>query len=52
MVKHTQTIPRQITDELFDCVWPFCEMALNELETNFGDDPNVEKVALRPSCLQ
>ena len=24
MVKHTQTIPGQIADELFECVWPFC----------------------------
>ena len=24
MVKHTQTIRRQIPDELFECVWPFC----------------------------
>ena len=24
MVKRTQTIRRQITDELFECVWPFC----------------------------
>ena len=26
MVKHTQTIADSIavTDELFDCVWPFC----------------------------
>ena len=23
MVKHTQTIPRQIA-VLFECVWPFC----------------------------
>ena len=23
MVKHTQTIVRQIADELFACVWPF-----------------------------
>ena len=23
MVKHTQTIRRQIGDELFECVWPF-----------------------------
>ena len=22
MVKHTQTIRRQIADELFECVWP------------------------------
>ena len=26
MVKHTQTIRRQIADELFECVWPFCEV--------------------------
>ena len=24
MVKHTQTIRRQIADELFERVWPFC----------------------------
>ena len=24
MVKHTQTIPREIGDKLFECVWPFC----------------------------
>ena len=24
MVKYTQTIRRQIPDELFECVWPFC----------------------------
>ena len=24
MVKHTQTIRRQIADELFEFVWPFC----------------------------
>ena len=26
MAKHTQTIRRQIVNELFECVWPFCEM--------------------------
>ena len=26
MVKHTQTIRRQFTDELFECVWPFCDI--------------------------
>ena len=26
MAKHTQAIRRQITDELFECVWPFCEI--------------------------
>ena len=24
MVKYTQAIRRQIADELFECVWPFC----------------------------
>ena len=24
--KHTQTIRREIADELFVCVWPFCEI--------------------------
>ena len=26
MVKHTQTIRRQIGNELFECVSPFCEI--------------------------
>ena len=26
MVKHTQTIRRQFADELFECVWLFCEI--------------------------
>ena len=26
MAKHTQTICRQIADELFECVWPYCEI--------------------------
>ena len=26
MVKHTQTIRRQIADKLFECVGPFCEI--------------------------
>ena len=24
VAKHTQTIRRQVADELFECVWPFC----------------------------
>ena len=28
MAKHNQTIRRQIADELFECVWPFCEIGL------------------------
>ena len=27
MVKHAQTIRRQIADELFECVWTFCGIA-------------------------
>ena len=26
MIKHTQTIRRQIADEMFECVWSFCEV--------------------------
>ena len=26
MVKHTQTICQSIADELFECVFPFCEV--------------------------
>ena len=26
MVKHIQTIRRQFADELFECVWLFCEI--------------------------
>ena len=25
MAKHTQTIRRQMADELFECVWPICQ---------------------------
>ena len=31
MVKHTQTIHRQIADELFECVYHFVGSALNGL---------------------
>ena len=33
MVKHTQTICRQIADELFQCVWPFVGLALKGLNS-------------------
>ena len=32
MVKHTQTIRRQIAAELFQCVWPFCEIAAERVK--------------------
>ena len=31
MVKHTQTIRQLIADELFECVWPFCEIGAYRL---------------------
>ena len=31
MVKHTQVIPRQIADELCECVWPFCEIGAKRI---------------------
>ena len=31
MVKHTQTVRQQITDELFECVLPLCGLALKML---------------------
>ena len=40
MVKHTQTIRRQIADELFECVWPFCGIGAERLmvEAKLGGD--------------
>ena len=32
MDKHTQTIRRQIADELFECVWPFCEIGAERVK--------------------
>ena len=31
MVEHTQTIRRQIADELSECVWPFCEIGAKKI---------------------
>ena len=32
MVKHTQTNRRQFADDLFECVWPFVNLALKGLK--------------------
>ena len=32
MVKHTQTICRQIADELFECFWPFCDTGAQKVK--------------------
>ena len=34
MVKHTQTIRRQIADE-FEYVWPFCEIGAKRVKVKF-----------------
>ena len=33
MVKHTQTIRRQIAAELFECVRPFCEIGVERVNS-------------------
>ena len=33
MVKHSQTIRRQLADELFKCVWPFCGIGTQRVST-------------------
>ena len=35
MVKHTQTIRRQIAGELFECVWPFCEIGAKRANNKY-----------------
>ena len=35
MVKHTQTIRRQFADDLFKCVWPFCEVGAQRVNFFF-----------------
>ena len=32
MAKDTQTIRLKIADELFDCVWPFCEIGAESIK--------------------
>ena len=33
MVKHTQTISRQIADEFFEWVWPFCRIGAERINS-------------------
>ena len=40
MVKHTETIRRQIVDELFEYVWPFCRV---DILFNKAKPPNTWK---------
>ena len=32
MVKNTQTIRRQIAEELFECIWPFCGIGVSKIK--------------------
>ena len=41
MVKQTQTILRQFADELFECVWSFCDIVAERV--NFIVYPYFEK---------
>ena len=36
MVKHTQKVRRQIADELFECVWPFCEIGAEKVKSSYN----------------
>ena len=38
MVKHTQTIHRQIADELFECVWPFFGIGAESVKQEIADE--------------
>ena len=49
MVKHTQTIRRQIPDELFECVWPFCEIGAEGVNTG---QMGLQKIAVRSHLLE
>ena len=55
MAKHTQTIRRLFADELFECVWPFCGLALNGLKALLNGyklaDNMVEVYSLQASLL-
>ena len=33
MIKNTQTIRREIADELFEYVWPFCEIGAERVKS-------------------
>ena len=37
MVKHTQTIRRQVEDELFECVSPFCDIGAKRVNNKFSN---------------
>ena len=44
MVKHTQTIRRQIADELLECVWPFCEICAKRVSVSHKSLQNIWQI--------
>ena len=49
MAKHTQTIWKQIADELFECIWTFCEIGAQNMNVTTLADFNV---GIDNSCMQ
>ena len=46
MAKHTQTIRRQIGDELFECIWPFCEIGAYRVKQELYSDEIYHKACV------
>ena len=42
MVKHTQIICRQIADELFELIWPFC--GVGDYKVNYNSWQNTVRL--------
>ena len=47
MVKHTQTIRRQFPNELFECVWPFCWIGAEKVNSIFQKKKQSKNYALK-----
>ena len=52
MVEHTQTICQQITDELFECVWPFCGIGAKKFNRNNGLVQYITDISIKNLDLQ
>ena len=49
MVKYTQTLRRQIADELFECDWPFCgigALRVNIIKVLYNKSKSQEKTSI------
>ena len=49
MVKNIQAIRRQIADELFECVWPFCGISTWTIDPPAPSGKKKENKNKRPS---